>query len=147
MRGIGDVLHIFTFMEYNSNLDFWDGNNYTSGATGRHLGLAKLGDDYVLIQGTQWQGERDSAELVSARRAVQEILKSGNTELFEEYPDLQVIRETMGNKEKAVVIMNVDAGLKKRWQGRAELENLSLTGLIKKAMAEHLQKNKLIAPA
>jgi hypothetical protein len=64
-------------VRYNNDLDFWDGHNFTCGSTGRHKGLAKLGDNFVLIYGTQWQGERGTAELISHRRAVQEILKSG----------------------------------------------------------------------
>lgn len=72
-------------VEYNDNLDHWDGSNWTSGSTGRHLGLTKLQDgSYVLIHGTQWQGERDHAEIVSADQALQEILRSGNAELLEE---------------------------------------------------------------
>ena len=72
-------------VEYNDNLDHWDGSNWTSGSTGRHLGLTKLQDgSYVLIHGTQWQGERDHAEIVSADQALQEILQSGNAELLEE---------------------------------------------------------------
>lgn len=71
-------------VEYNDNLDHWDGSNWTGGSTGRHLGLTKLQDgSYVLIHGTQWQGERDHAEIVSADQALQEILQSGNVELLE----------------------------------------------------------------
>lgn len=70
---------------YNDDLDFWDGHNYTRGSTGRHLGIARLeSGDYVLIHGTQWQGERNHAEVIDAERAVQEILKSGNSTLFDE---------------------------------------------------------------
>jgi len=79
---------------YNDNLDFWDGSNNTCGSTGRHKGLAKLSDgQYVLIHGTQWQGEKASAEVISPEQAVQEILSSGNTELFDEFTELQAVRE------------------------------------------------------
>ena len=71
-------------VRYNSNLDFWDGRNFTCGSTGRHKGLTKLKDGrYVLIHGTQWQGEKDYAEIITPKQALQEILKSGNTELLE----------------------------------------------------------------
>ena len=41
-------------VEYNNNLDFWDGHNWTCGSTGRHLGLTQLRDGrFVLIHGTQ----------------------------------------------------------------------------------------------
>lgn len=71
-------------VRYNQNLDYWDGRNWTNGGTGRHLGLTKLKDGrYVLIHGTDWQGEKDWAEIISPEQALQEILKSGNTELLE----------------------------------------------------------------
>ena len=70
-------------VRYNQNLDFWDGRNFTCGSTGRHKGLTKLKDGrYVLIHGTDWQGEKDWAEIISPEQALQEILKSGNTELL-----------------------------------------------------------------
>lgn len=72
-------------VEYNSDLDFWDGNNWTSGSTGRHLGITKLKklDAYVLIHGTQWQGERDTAEIVTDEAALQAILRAEKEELLE----------------------------------------------------------------
>lgn len=72
-------------VKYSENLDYWDGNNYTCGSTGRHKGLTRLkSGDYVLVHGTQWQGERDHAEIITAEEALQEILRSGNIELLEE---------------------------------------------------------------
>lgn len=71
-------------VKYNDILDYWDGSNYTNGGTGRHKGLTKLRDgSYVLIYGTQWQGESDYGLIVSKDEALQEILKSGNTELLD----------------------------------------------------------------
>lgn len=71
-------------VRYNQNLDFWDGRNFTCGSTGRHKGLTKLKDGrYVLIYGTQWQDEKDYAIVISAKQALQEILKSGNHYLLE----------------------------------------------------------------
>ena len=80
-----DNQEIVAEVEYNNNLDFWDGHNHTSGRTGRHKGLTMLDSgEYVLIHGTQWESERDNAEIISAEQAVQEILQSGNIELFDE---------------------------------------------------------------
>lgn len=77
----------------NSNLDYWDGNNMTCGVTGRHKGLTKLSTgEYVLIHGTQWQGEQDSAEIITPEQAVQEILKSGNDDLFTKYSELEEVK-------------------------------------------------------
>jgi hypothetical protein len=79
--GLGD--DVIARVRYNSCLDYWDGRNWTNGGVGRHKGLTKLRDGrYVLIHGTQWQGEKDWAEIISPEQALQEILKSGNTELL-----------------------------------------------------------------
>lgn len=72
-------------VEYNTNLDYWDGNNYTCGSVGKHKGLTKLKDGrYVLIHVTQWQGERDWAEVISPQEALNEILRSNNDWLLDE---------------------------------------------------------------
>jgi len=71
-------------VRYNSNLDFWDGRNWSNGGVGRHKGLTKLKDGrYVLIHGTDWQGEKDWAEVISAEAALQEILRAQRLELLE----------------------------------------------------------------
>ena len=81
-------------VKYNTNLDFWDGRNWTSGGTGCHKGLTRLKTgQFVLIYGTDWIGQKDRAEIISAEQAVQEILKSGNHGLFKEHPELEAIRE------------------------------------------------------
>lgn len=89
---------------YTDNLDHWDGSNRTCGSTGRHLGLAKLKDGrYALIHGTQWQGERDYAEIISAEDALQQILRSGNEELLEQkrFTELKAMYEkTMIGEEE-----------------------------------------------
>ena len=77
----GDVI---ARVRYNSCLDYWDGRNWTNGGVGRHKGLTKLRDGrYVLLHGTNWQGEKDWEEIIPPEQALQEILKSGNTELLE----------------------------------------------------------------
>ena len=74
-------------VKYNNNLDYWDGRNWTSGSLGRHLGITRLRKtgQFVLIYGTQWQGERDYGEIVSDERALQEILSSEKDDLLEKY--------------------------------------------------------------
>jgi len=77
----GDVI---ARVRYNQDLDFWNGRNWQNGGMGRHKGITKLKDGrYVIIIGSDWQGERDYAYVVNAHEALQEILKSGNIELLE----------------------------------------------------------------
>ena len=77
----GDVI---ARVRYNQNLDYWDGRNWQNGGMGRHKGITKLKDSrYVIIIGTDWQGERDYAYIVDADEALQEILKSQNLDLLE----------------------------------------------------------------
>lgn len=67
------VLSLVGF-SYNSILDFWDGRNWTSGPLGMHKGLTKAKDgSFVLIIGTQWDGEKDYAYTVSPKEALNEI--------------------------------------------------------------------------
>jgi hypothetical protein len=73
-------------VKYNNNLDFWNGQNWSSGSTGRHLGLTRLKDGrFVLIYGSDWQGERDYGILVSKKRAIQEIIRAGADEQLDRY--------------------------------------------------------------
>jgi hypothetical protein len=83
-------------VEYNNNLDTWDGNNWTSGSTGHHLGITRLKDGrYVLIHGSQWQNESDWAEVIDENEAIQQVLKSGDEDLL----------DNLGLKEKAKKIL------------------------------------------
>lgn len=112
-------------VEYNSNLDYWDGNNWTCGETGRHLGLTRLkkSGQYVLIHGTQWQGERDSAEIISEREAYEHIVSSDNGRLFDKFPGLLKFEETLDSEEgadDAPTTIQLSKGLKNR------LESLKL---------------------
>jgi hypothetical protein len=55
---------------YTENLDQWNGRNRNGGETGRHLGLGQLQDGrYYLCYGTQWEGERNYAEVISEDEA------------------------------------------------------------------------------
>ena len=76
----GDVI---ARVRYNSALDYWDGSNWLNGGTGRHKGITKLKDGrYVIIIGSDWQGERDYAYVVDADEALQEILKAQQLDLL-----------------------------------------------------------------
>lgn len=85
-------------VRYNENLDYWNGHDWTCGSTGRHKGLTKLADgSYVLIHGTQWQGERDYGEVISAEQALQEILHAQHLELLDtkKFKELKTLYEQM----------------------------------------------------
>ena len=88
-------------VQYNDNLDFWDGRNWTCGSIGRHLGLTRLrkSGQYVLIHGTDFQGEQDRAEIVTDEEAYRAIISSGNIELLEKFPDLQRFEEDIDTDE------------------------------------------------
>ena len=71
-------------VRYNQDLDFWNGRNWQNGGMGRHKGITKLKDGrYVIIVGSDWQGERDYAYVVDADEALQEILKAQRLELLD----------------------------------------------------------------
>jgi hypothetical protein len=93
---------VIAMVEANNNLDWWDGSNWTCGSTCRHKGLTRLSDGrYVLIHTTQWQGERDYAEIISEKQALQEILKADAVELLEEpkFAELKKLWEESKIKE------------------------------------------------
>ena len=63
-------------VKYNSNLDNWNGSNWQNGGTGHHLGIPKLSDGtFVLIHGSDWQGDRDWAETIPPKKAYELIMK------------------------------------------------------------------------
>lgn len=90
---------IISRVRYNADLDYWDGRNWTNGGVGRHKGITKLKDGrYVIINGTQWQGEKDVAYVVSETEAIQEILRAQKAELFKtkKFAELGKIAEEKG---------------------------------------------------
>ena len=90
-------------VEYNNKLDFWDGHNWTSGSSGRHLGITKLRDGrFVLIHGSDWESERSNAEIVSPETALDAILRSGNATILDEkkFAELKTLMETNLIKEE-----------------------------------------------
>lgn len=71
-------------VKYNSDLDYWNNGNWNNGYIGRHSGITKLkSGKYVLIYGSDWQGEKDYGIIITPKQALQEILKSGNLNLLE----------------------------------------------------------------
>ena len=122
-------------IEYNNNLDFWNGNDWTCGSPGRHKGLAKLKNNYILIYGTTWENEKTIAEVISEEKAVQEILKSNNLDLFKTYPDLQKIREGLKPTGKNTAIyIRVTQKTKNKWKNLAEASGISLSDFIHAAV-------------
>lgn len=100
MVKVYDDEEIVADVDYNTNLDYWNGSNWTSGSTGRHKGLTRLENgQFVLIHGTDWQGEKDYGEIISKSQALQEILSSGDLELLDEF-DLREEYEKTMKKEK-----------------------------------------------
>ena len=85
-------------VRYNNLLDYWDGRNWTNGGVGMHKGITKLKDGrYVIIIGSQWQGAKDYGYIVTPEEALQEILRSGNTELLESerFAELKKLQEEL----------------------------------------------------
>lgn len=72
-------------VNYSTNLDFYDGNDFSCGNTGCHKGLTKLiNGNFVLINISDLEGTHDYAEIISIEQALQEILKSNNLQLLYE---------------------------------------------------------------
>lgn len=86
---------IIGIVDYNNNLDMWNGQNHQNGGTGKHLGITKISDgNYVLIHGTDWQGERDYAEIISEEEAFQKIMNYNPSLLDEKkFNDLKKYKE------------------------------------------------------
>lgn len=70
-------------VRYNTLLDYWNGSNWQNGGVGRHKGITRLkSGNFAIIIGTQWQGEKDYAYVVSPEDALQEILRAQKMELL-----------------------------------------------------------------
>lgn len=71
-------------VKFNNNLDVWNGNNWQNGGLGMHLGITRMSNgEYVQINGTNWEGREDHAEIISEEKAFQLIMKY-SPELLEE---------------------------------------------------------------
>lgn len=83
VRLFDDEMAIGT-VEYTSNLDHWDGSNHTCGSVGRHMGIGKLKNgEFYVCHGTQWQGERDTANVITEDEAKSLALQH-NPDIYEE---------------------------------------------------------------
>lgn len=84
-------------VKYNSNLDVWDGSNYQNGGTGMHLGITKLEDgSYVLIHGSDWQGDTDWAEIIGEKTAYELIMKYDSSMLeWKAFEDLKKFQDEL----------------------------------------------------
>ena len=98
---------VVAHVKYNHNLDVWNGSNWQNGGTGMHLGITMLKDGTpVLITGTQWQGQRDTARTVSVQEALQEVMQSDCAALEmilkqKKYAELaKLYNEKYGNQER-----------------------------------------------
>ena len=89
-------------VEYNSNLNYWDGSNWAYGSIGHHLGITRLkGGRFVLIHGSDYQGDRDWGEIVSNADAVQAIVRGDSTdEMLAKYGLTETASKTIEEEEE-----------------------------------------------
>lgn len=108
-------LEVIATVEYNNLLDVWTGSNWQNGGTGLHLGITRLEDGrFVLIHGTDWQGRKDHAEIISEKQAYQNIKKYDESLLTDpDYPEFHELRkydkELSKEIQNVISISNVDA--------------------------------------
>ena len=99
-------------VDYNEKLDFWDGHNFSSGQTGRHLGYARLlkSGQWVLIHGTQWQGERASAHVCTPEELIQAAIRTDNiTDLLAAHPELRDAYNQIDSDDEEMETTVIDA--------------------------------------
>ena len=84
-------------VKYNSNLDVWNGSNWQNGGVGLHLGITKLENgQYVLIHGSDWQGDTDWAELIDDKTAYELIMKYDSNMLeWKAFQELKKFKENL----------------------------------------------------
>ncbi len=84
-------------VKYTSNLDVWNGSNWQNGGTGRHLGITRLSDGrFVLVYGSDWQGDMDYAKIVNDRTAYENIMEYDPRLLEEDkFVDLKNFKENL----------------------------------------------------
>lgn len=111
---IGDN-KIIADVEYNNNLDIWNGSNWQSGGTGQHKGLTRLEDGrFVLIHGSDWQGVEDYGIIITEDEALNQILESGDHDLLDEFDLREKYDETMlGEKDWSTKSVKVSRGVHK----------------------------------
>ncbi len=93
---------VIAMVNYTENLDMWNGHDWTNGGAGHHLGLTKLkSGKYVLVHGTNWEGESDHGEIISPEAALDHILRAGSLDLLEmkKFSDLKTLMGTKLEQE------------------------------------------------
>ena len=96
MVNVYEGYKVIARVRYSNNLDVWDGHNWSCGRVGHHKGITQLKDGrFVLIHGSDWQGEQDAGEIITAGQAVQEILEAGKDELLEKFGLEKIARESL----------------------------------------------------
>lgn len=93
---------IIARVEYNSNLDYWDGSNWACGNVGHHLGITRLKSGrFVIIHGSDYQGDRDWGEIVNDADAVQAIVRGDSAdEMLAKYGLTETASKTIEEEEK-----------------------------------------------
>lgn len=112
----------------NRNLDYWDGNNFTHGGIGRHLGLTvRRNGDFVFIYTSQWQGDRDWAEVVSDDEALQAILRADAMDLLDNprFKKLKALYLAEYTEADEVEDIEVNNNIK----GEIEMKNINNDGV------------------
>lgn len=88
-------------VNYNNNLDYFEGMNLQNGGVGCHKGITKLRDgSFVIIIGSDYQGDSNHAYVASDEEALTEIIESGNLELL----DLRKFKSLKELYEKTMLI-------------------------------------------
>lgn len=88
-------------VDYNQDLDYWDGRNWTNGGVGKHKGFGQLDDGrFYIIYGSQWQGDMSYARICSKEKLIKEMIKSSNSKYIEDYPELEEIYDEKFNHKK-----------------------------------------------
>lgn len=102
MVNVYDNEELIATVKYNQNLDVWNGSNWQNGGTGRHLGITKLENGkYVLIHGSDWQGNMDWAEIISNKKAYELIMKFNESLLdIEAFKDLREFKNKLVKEVK-----------------------------------------------
>jgi putative transposon-encoded protein len=100
--------NIVARVKYNEKLDYWDGRNFTCGQTGRHLGYTRLENSglFVLIHGSQWQGEKSYGVVCSPYELIQAALRTGHIDdVIAEYPELNHAKNEFIEEEESESII------------------------------------------
>lgn len=127
---------------YTSNLDYWDGHNWTCGSTGRHLGVGRTESGvFYLVHGTQWQGERDYAEIVSEEQAKASVMKANDNDLFRRLfgTDIPVGAPASRSRGRSIYLSD---DLWTQIERQAGEQNRSVSQIISEILAAHISETR-----